>query len=36
MLVFHQFAFVVLQMPEPPRFAPVEALLPAVERSVSQ
>ena len=28
--------FAVLQMPEPPRFAPVDALLPPVEPSVSQ
>jgi hypothetical protein len=35
-LVFHQLAAAVLHVPEPPRFAPVEALLPAVEPSVSQ
>ena len=35
-LVSHQFASAVLQMPEPPTSAPVDALLPAVEPSVSQ
>src|SRR5689334_20695976 len=34
--VFHQLVSAVLQMPEPPKFAPVDALLPPVEASVSQ
>ena len=32
----HQLESVLLHMPEPPRFAPLEASLPVVELSVSQ
>ena len=34
-LLSHQFATEVLQTPEPPRFAPVDALFPAIDPSVS-
>src|SRR2546430_5775951 len=32
----HQFVSVLFHVPDPPRFAPLEALLPAIEPSVSQ
>jgi hypothetical protein len=35
-LVFHQLTFPALQVPVPPRFAPLKALFPAVEPSASQ